>query len=124
MTKEEAIIRAGKIIADRSRWCQQACAVDKRGIKVDPCSTRAVAWDAIGVIYHVYRLKLDKFEGSSTRINEVAYVTSLLDRCASKRFRKSLNAVNDELGHAETLEVFRDGVRAMRAKPKDEQEAA
>lgn len=125
MKKEEALIRAGKIIAERSRWCQNACAVDKRGVEVEPKSVRAVAWSAYGVIYYVYKVKLTDFGGSPVPLNRVASLSSLLDLCACKRFRKSLSAVNDELGHAETLQVFRDGVRAIREKPEDnEREAA
>lgn len=124
MTKEESLIRAGKIIADPSRWCQNACAVDKTGKEVEPCSARSVRWSGYGVIYHVYRLKVTEFNGSAAKFNTVASLTALLDLCASRRFRKGLTTVNDQLGHAATLQLFRDAVRHIRANPETKRESA
>ena len=120
MTRSEALLIAGKTISDHDRWCQREYATTRLGISCQPRARGAWRFSAYGVMYHVYRVNLDDFNRSG--LDQVAVTSALLDLCASHLFRATLSQVNDELGHAETLEVFRRAIRQQRATEAHERE--
>ncbi len=105
LTPADLITAAGTILAEKGRWCQGALARDKSGVPVSPTSRRARRWDSAGVVYSVTKVKPDDF--SDPALNNVGAVLATLERAANRLYGRGHITVNDELGHADTMECFR-----------------
>lgn len=112
MAPIEAITEAGRLIANPAHWCQGALARTRSGIPVAPTSTRAKAWDSIGVIYKVARCRLS--DPDSMSINTVGPVLFALEMAAGRLYRRGIVTVNDEMGHEAVMECMRLAYRRLK----------
>lgn len=115
------ITEVGKILADRSRWCQGHLAVNKRG---EPCTpSRAKRFDPIGASYAVAGVKLSD-DSVNRHTNEHAAAVAIMQGAALRLHRMSLERVNDDLGHEAVLEVLRRAYGYALAVARDAEQAS
>jgi hypothetical protein len=98
---KDILLLAGKTLANAAHFTQGALARDAHGKPCAPDSIRAKSWDAIGVLYGASRVKL------TAPIRGVCAALAGLDLAACKLYRKTIRAVNDELGHEAVLNCLR-----------------
>lgn len=117
MTALAIIAEVGKLISEPTRWCQGHMAVNAKG---QPCSPlRARRLDPIGATYAVTRIKLAD-DHVNRHTNDHAAALAILQGCALRLHRMSLEQVNDRLGHEAVMEVVREAYRyAKWVPPKD-----
>jgi len=101
MAAKDILLLAGKTLATAAHFTQGALARDASGRPCQPDSIRAKSWDAIGVLYGVSRCKL------TAPINGVMAALAGVDLAACRLHRKTIRAVNDELGHEAALNCLR-----------------
>jgi YD repeat-containing protein len=105
--KNQVLINARALIAERAHWTTGTLACTANGRRVAWHDQSATKWCALGAIYRAaYDLVGDPTE--ATRIgNEVAKSVS-----PARWFRGGLPAINDVRGHAAVLKVFDKALQA------------
>lgn len=95
--------RAGRLLKDGTAWGVVPLAVTKAGKTCCPTSARATKWCAIGAVL--------KEGGAPARaVAEFPHTMkalAALDQAASLEFRATSIRVNDELGHAAVMRMYR-----------------
>lgn len=91
-------VKAHELLADESRFCQRAWALNAKGENVMPDHPDAVRWDASGAIAKCY--------GWSTPGQKTAW--KIANGLARARYSKSLSQVCDHLGHKAALAILKD----------------
>ena len=99
MSANVAITAAGKLLSDKSRWTVGALARTKKGKECDP--TRGHSFCAIGAIYYVTGSALmDPNRHASAALCH-------LISAANQLFKRCPEWVNDNLTHADVMEMMR-----------------
>lgn len=120
LTHYDAIVQAGKLLAVAANWTQDAYARDKTGTPIQPNSRRAVKWSAYGVMYSVYRCKMDDEKLGDRAADYAAQCESAIDMGAQILFKCGIVPLNDRLGHAAVLDAMRVAARRMKdVKPRE-----
>ena len=103
MTAAEIIARAGAFLAQPGAWGTGCLAVDRKGNPCEPAVKRAQRWCALGALYEVTGIMTTKTWEDAGLCRAIAY----LDVAAGVLHKRTIEAVNDELGHAAVMEVYR-----------------
>jgi hypothetical protein len=108
------ITEAGLLLKDKANWCQGCEALDRRGNEIKPTSVRAVQWDAIGAICKAANCDFTK--NNPNNFNEASAALAAAHSTANLLHKRSLERVNDDLGHDDVLEVLRITIRRNRSR--------
>ena len=96
----EAVAGAAKTIVDEVAYTDQAAAIDKDGNEIDPRSSDAVAWSAIGaIIKAIWEMQLTQGRANPTR---AAILKDALETTSAKATGKL-----DSLSHVDALIALR-----------------
>lgn len=109
------LLEAGQGIADPARWTQGALARNKTGDPIKPTKRGAVKFCSIGIICAVTRWDLDDANEDWRVLNLAGECLATLDMSAQRLYRKTLNHVNENIGHADVLAIYRAAIRYARA---------
>lgn len=107
------ITQAGLLLKNEAQWCTGVMALDRRGNEIKPTSLRAVCWDAIGAICNVTGCDFTK--SNPHNFNEASAALAAAHSTANLLHKKSLERVNDTMGHDAVLEVLRITIRRNRS---------
>jgi hypothetical protein len=115
MISSGIIASCGTIIADESRWCRGALALNKFGAPFEPSSRAAVRWSACGVPFYVLKVKVNDFDKPGRNFDHAYQVVALLDLMASRHHQMTIGYANDTLPHEDVVELFRVAYRYAKA---------
>lgn len=103
----EDIVRVGKLLSDPERWTPDEIAVGSTGRPCRPLAVRARKWSVAGAVAKVCNWNLD----DDPAANDFAKVYGHISLVAQGRHKKSVERVEQELGHAAVLEMLRHAYR-------------
>lgn len=109
----EILIEAGKRIAKPERWTTGAMARTRAGEIICPLDRKAAQFDAIGSLIKTCRIDLED-EHDWRRWKEAAPAMFELHSASNRIHRRTLEGVNDDLGHEAVLDVYRAAIRSAR----------
>lgn len=108
MSVRNLLGKSAALILEKGNWCQSDLALDVKGRPCSAHTRRARRWDAIGALYKTAGVSLSGTSDDATLIVALAH----LDAAAVSLHRRTIMAVNDELGHEAVLECYRAAWRA------------
>lgn len=120
MSTAEILLEAGKRIAEQRRWTTGAMARDAAGNPIMPTARKAVAFDAIGSVMKACRLNPEDEKADFRKWNAAAPAMGELHSASNRLYRRTLEGVNDDLGHEAVLCVYRAAIRSARVVAVEE----
>jgi hypothetical protein len=108
MSPRDLIEDAGKTLKDANCWLVGGLAVDAKGKPCEPSATKAKRWDAVGAVIMAAGVRVNQMDA----VRDMGPALACLDLCALRLFGRSLVTVNDDVGHAAVMAVFRAAWKA------------
>lgn len=104
----KTLIDARALISDSKRWCQNALAVNRAGIRAYPEDDDAIAWCSIGALRRSFNGALRVADALLDSLPDYKWDGFFLNPC------EPIAKYNDTHSHAEVLALFDSTIERLR----------
>jgi hypothetical protein len=116
MSSASLLTDAARLLKAQATVVVGHLALDAKGRPCAPHTSRAKTFDALGALYRVCGVKVEKTADNRNLLAALAH----LDWAAALLHHRTIVGVNDELGLDEVLECYRSAYRAAIDSPTQE----
>ena len=103
MTCRNLLAKSARLISEKENWCRSDLATDVKGRPCEPRIKSARRWDAVGALYNSAGILVRDTSDHKALMEALVH----LDYAAGLLHKRTIIAVNDDLGHAAVLECYR-----------------